>query len=161
MVGSSPYAVGSPSCSSYGMYPSSRYSGLCLNNGGSQPVHSPQNNIITQNTYTFKSERINPVVYQTYRKSNYNSFIQPQPQPQVANAAQAYQQALQTYQKTHSQQAYQRALQLYSQAYSAPTPIVSAKYYKPVQVVKTVTTPAYSNYNWSHFFRNGFTYKKK
>lgn len=148
------------------MYPSSRYSGLCQNNGGSQPVHSPQNNVITQNTYTFKSERINPVVYQTYRKpavtntvqpykSNFNTFIQPQAQPQAANAAQAYQQALQSYNKPHqtfaqSQQAYQRALQLYSQAYSAP-----------VQVVKTVTTPAYSNYNWSNFFRNGFTYKKK
>lgn len=151
VVGSSPYAVGSPSCSNYGMYPSSRYSGLCQNNGRT-PAHT--SNVITNtNTFTFKSERINPVVYQTYRK----------PAPTAAavtyksnysNAVSAYQQALQAYNSHQTQASYQRALQAYAVAYPSALPT----YYKPVQV-KTVQ-PGYSTYNWSNYIQNGFRYKK-
>lgn len=142
VVGSAPYAVGTPSCSSHGMYPSSRYSGLCVS---TQTVYTPNNEIITQNTYTFKSERINPTVYRNVKTgTNYNPYTYNQ--PQQTSAIEAYQQALQAYQNPNqsyesAQQNYQLALQAYSAAYSQPQ-----------------TTPSYSynrrnnNYDWSAYF---------
>lgn len=116
------------------MYPSSRYSGLCVN---TQSYYTPTRDVITQNTYTFKSERINPTVYRTVKTSpGYSRYV-----PTQTTAVQAYQRALQAYQNPQqsyesAQQNYQLALQAYAAAYQ--------------------TTPAYrqptARYNWAAYF---------
>lgn len=126
-----PYEVGSPSCQSYGMSPSSRYSGLCAS---TSTFYTPQNNIITQNTYTFKSERVNPVKYQTYRTNSAGAYTAP------LSAEQAYQQALANYNQPHStyeeaQQSYNTVLAAYNAAYSTPK---QSSYYS--------RSPSYSPY---------------
>lgn len=141
VVGVQPYAVGAPSCSNHGMYPSSKYSGLCVS---TQTVYAPNNQVITQNTYTFKSERINPTVYRTVTaQPTYNPYA-----TTPTSAVQAYQQALQAYQNPNqsyeeAQQNYQVAIQAYNQAYGQPQsqPQQSYSY-----------TPAVNNYDWSAYF---------
>lgn len=142
VVGVAPYAVGSPSCSIHGMYPSSRYSGLCV---GTQTVFTPSNGVITQNTYTFKSERINPTVYRSYNTApNYNYHAYKQTQQNTA--IQTYQQALQAYRNPNqsyesAQQNYQLALQAYSAAYSAPHTTSSHTFHQ-----------LSNNYDWNTYF---------
>lgn len=150
VVGSAPYEVGQPACSSFGMTPSSRYSGLCVT---TSTVYTPTNDIITQNTYTFKSERINPIVYKTIDEINainsnaissntyntnavspvntYNaySFVTTPPTPPPApvsiqvSPADVYQRALQAYQNPNqSYESAQRNYQIALQAYAAAYP---------------------------------------
>lgn len=145
VVGVAPYAVGAPSCINHGMYPSSRYSGLCVS---TQTVYTPTNDVITQNTYTFKSERINPTVYRTIKTAPSYSFYNHK-QSQQSSAIQTYQQALQAYQNPNqsyesAQQNYQLALQAYSAAYSSPQtqqPTPSYTYRQPS-----------NSYDWSLYF---------
>lgn len=68
------------------MQPSTRYSGLCSVFSGTLPEYNPENNFITQNTYTLKTERFNPPTYQVQNKikniftnpqSAFKSFVQP------------------------------------------------------------------------------------
>lgn len=68
------------------MQPSTRYSGLCSDFSGTIPEFNPENNFITQNTYTLKTERFNPPTYQVQNKikniftnpqSAFKSFVQP------------------------------------------------------------------------------------
>lgn len=150
VVGLKPYEVGTPACSSFGMYPSSRYSGLCIN---TRTVYTPQNNYITQNSYTFKSERLNPVRYETYNTKNNNGYVSPystgyysyKPAAQNQNTAVAvYQQALQAY--NNPNQSYEQALQNYQlvlQAYAAA--------YSPQQSFYSRSPAKVSNYNWSTY----------
>lgn len=143
VVGVAPYAAGTPSCSSHGMYPSSKYSGLCVS---SQTYYTPNNNVITQNTYTFKSERINPTVYRTVARPSYTPYAYKQ--PQRTTAIQAYQQALQAYQNPNqsyesAQRNYQIALQAYSAAYSTTQ--------APSTTTYRYSTPR-NNYDWSVYF---------
>lgn len=135
VVGSQPYTVGTPACSNFGMHPSAKYSGLCAS---TQTVYTPNNQVITQNTYTIKTERINPTIYQP---ATYNSYIQPQ-----SNAIQAYQHALQVYQNPsqtyqQAQQNYQLALQAYNRAYAQPHVSTSSYSYTPSKF-----------YDWSAYF---------
>lgn len=141
VVGHQPYSVGQPSCTTYGMYPSSRYSGLCVT---TSTGYTANNQIYTQNTYTIKSERINPTVYQQIPASTYTTFSQPQ-----STAVQAYQQALQLYQNptqtyNQAQQNYQLALQAYNRAYSVPQPSSTPSYYS--------SSPSVASYDWSAYF---------
>jgi len=142
VVGVAPYAVGTPSCSNHGMYPSSRYSGLCVS---TQTVYTPTHDVITQNTYTFKSERINPTVYRTIKTGqNYNFYTYKQ--PEQSSASQSYQQALQAYQNPNqsyesAQQNYQLALQAYSAAYSHTQPTPTYTFSQPS-----------NNYDWRAYF---------
>lgn len=121
------------------MNPSSRYSGLCIT---TSTGYTANNEIYTQNTYTIKSERINPTVYRPIQANpGYTTYRQPQ-----TTAIQAYQQALQQYQNPHqtfdqAQQSYQLALQAYNRAY-APAP--STYGYQ--------TSPAVAHYDWSAYF---------
>lgn len=108
------------------MYPSSRYNGLCVS---TQTIYTPTRDIITQNTYTIRSERINPTVYRTVK----TRYAQPQ-----TTAIQAYQRALQAYQNPNqsyesAQQHYQIALQAYAAAYQPA--------YRPT-----------NRYNWAAYF---------
>lgn len=128
MVGVNPYEVGTPSCSNFGMYPSSRYSGLCIN---TRTVYTPQNNYVTQNTYTFKSERLNPVRYETYTTKSNGGYVSPygsgyyfnKPAVQNTNTAiQVYQRALQAY--NNPQQSYEQALSNYQQVLQGITFII-------------------------------------
>lgn len=147
VVGSAPYEVGQPACSSFGMTPSSRYLGLCVT---TSTVYTPTNDIITQNTYTFKSERINPIVYKTIDEINsintinsnaissntyntnavspvntYNAyaFVTTPPTPPPApvsiqvSPAEVYQRALQAYQNPN--QSYESAQRNYQIALQA------------------------------------------
>lgn len=154
VVGSKPYEVGQPSCQSHGMYPSSRYSGLCIS---TQKYYTPQNEIITQNTYTFKTERINPVKYQTYKKNTFTGQTQyqaPVQQQQTSahdQAVQAYEQALADYNQPglsyeDAQEKYQIALQYYAAAYSQPKKQAqrrSGSYSRQ---------PTSQRYNWAAYF---------
>lgn len=148
VVGVQPYATGSPSCSSHGMAASSRYSGLCVS---SQTVYTPNNQVITQNTYTFKSERINPTVYRTV--SAYSPYsVAPQT---TTTAIQAYQQALQTYQNPsqtydQAQHNYQLAIQAYNQAYGSPHQTQTVQPYTYTQTVQP--TIRSNSYDWSVYF---------
>lgn len=151
VVGVNPYEVGTPSCSNFGMYPSSRYSGLCIN---SRSVYTPQNNYITQNTYTFKSERLNPVRYETYKTNSNVGYVSPynsyKPAAQNQNTAVGvYQRALQTYNNPHQSydqalQNYQSVLQAYASAYSPPQIQPQQSYYS--------RSTAPTSYNWSSNF---------
>lgn len=148
-MGSAPYAVGAPSCSNHGMHPSSRYSGLCVS---TQTVYTSNNEVITQNTYTFKSERINPPVYRTIKTPTFSPFTKPEPYQQPhSSPIQAYQQALQAYQNPNqsfesAQQNYQLALQAYSAAYTQPpTHPTQPSFF-------TRSTPSANNYNWNAYF---------
>lgn len=126
VVGIAPYAVGAPSCGSHGMYPSSRYSGLCVS---TQTLYTQNHGVITQNTYTLRTERIRPTVYRTVKtvpryttRQARRRYSQPH-----STAIQVYQQALRAYQNPRqsyesAQQNYQRALQAYSAAYQTTTP---------------------------------------
>lgn len=142
VVGHQPYSVGQPACTNYGMHPSSRYSGLCIT---TSTGYTANNEVYTQNTYTIKSERINPTVYQQVpASSGYNSYSHPR-----TTAVQAYQQALQQYQNpqqsyNQAQQNYQLALQAYNRAYSAPQPTSTPSYYP--------SSPSVANYDWSAYF---------
>lgn len=126
------------------MYPSSRYSGLCV---GTQTVYTPTNDVITQNTYTFKSERINPTVYRSYNTApNYNYHAYKQTQQNTA--IQTYQQALQAYRNPNqsyesAQQNYQLALQAYSAAYSAPQAHSTSSH---------TFNQLSNNYDWNAYF---------
>lgn len=144
VVGVQPYAVGTPSCSNHGMYPSSRYSGLCVS---TQTIYTPNNQVITQNTYTFKSERINPTVYRTIntQEPSFNPYATSQ-----TTAVQAYQQALQAYENPsqsfeQAQQNYQLAIQAYNRAYGQPQPQPQTQSYSYSQ-------PTQNSYNWSAYF---------
>lgn len=146
VVGHQPYAVGQPSCTNYGMSPSSRYSGLCVTTATGLTAN---NEVYTQNTYTIKSERVNPTVYQSVQSSpSYSSYSQPQ-----TTAVQAYQQALQQYQNPQqnydqAQQTYQLALQAYNRAYSTPQlPQVSSTPSYTYQ-----SNPSIGSYDWSAYF---------
>lgn len=125
------------------MYPSSKYSGLCVS---TQTVYAPNNQVITQNTYTFKSERINPTVYRTVTaEPAYNPYA-----ASPTSAVQAYQQALQAYQNPNqsydeAQQSYQVAIQAYNQAYGQPQA-------QPQPTPSYSYTPAANNYDWSAYF---------
>lgn len=155
VVGVDPYRVGTPSCSSFGMHPSSRYSGLCIN---SRTVYTPQSNYITQNTYTFKSERLNPVRYETYKTNSIGGYVSPynsgyysyKPAVQTQNTAvQVYQRALQTYNNPHQSydqalQNYQSVLQAYATAYSPPQSQPQQSYYS--------RSTAPTSYDWSSYF---------
>lgn len=68
------------------MQPSTRYSGLCSDYSGTLPEYNLDNNFITQNTYTLKTERFNPPTYQVQNKiknifnspqTAFKSFVQP------------------------------------------------------------------------------------
>lgn len=116
VVGVAPYAVGTPACSSHGMYPSSRYSGLCVS---TSTYYAANNNLITQRTYTLRTERLRPTVYRTVKpaRATYRRYTQPQ-----TTAIQSYRRALRAYQNPHqsydtAQRNYQRALQAYAAAY--------------------------------------------
>lgn len=154
VVGVDPYEVGTPSCSNFGMYPSNRYSGLCIN---TRTVYTPQNNYVTQNTYTFKSERLNPVRYETYKSNSNGGYANPYSsgyyshKPAVQNqntAVEVYQRALQAYNNPH--QSYEQALQHYQlvlQAYAAA--------YTPTQrqpQKSSYSRSTTSNYDWSTYF---------
>lgn len=119
--------------------------------------------MITQNTYTFKSERVNPTTYQTYRTNNnyqtpYStgySIKTPSIQPQLTysqnSAVQTYQQALQAYQSPHSsyadaQRSYQLALEAYAAAYSKPK--------RQPKQISYYRQPARSSYDWSSLYRH-------
>lgn len=130
VVGVAPYAVGTPACTSYGMYPSSRYSGLCVT---TSTYYAPNNNFITQRTYTLRTERLRPTVYRTVspvRRSTYRRYTQPQ-----TSAIQSYRRALRAYQNPHqsydlAQRNYQRALQAYAAAYqTSPATYSYSRYY--------------------------------
>lgn len=149
-----PYEVGTPSCSSFGMYPSQRYSGLCIN---TQRVYTQQNNYVTQNTYTFKSERVNPVRYETYKTGGDSGYVHPfnagyysrKTATQNQNTAvEVYQRALHTYNNPH--QSYQQALtnyQLVLQAYAAA---YSPTQRQPQQNI--YSHPTTSTYDWSSYY---------
>lgn len=154
VVGHQPYAVGAPSCSNHGMYPSSKYSGLCVS---TQTVYA-NNQVITQNTYTIKTERINPTVYQPVQASpSYTTYTQPQ-----TTAIQAYQHALQVYQNPNqsyeqAQQNYQLALAAYNRAYPQAAQQISADTsyaYTPTRSISTSgsTTSNQHSYDWSAYF---------
>lgn len=125
------------------MAASSRYSGLCVS---SQTVYTPDNQVITQNTYTFKSERINPTVYRTVPSYSPYSVAAPQ-----TTAVQAYQHALQAYQNPRqsyeqAQQSYQLAIQAYNQAYGSPQRTQPAQTYTYTQPIVR------NNFDWSAYF---------
>lgn len=136
------------------MYPSDRYSGLCIN---TQAVYTPQNNYVTQNTYTFKSERLNPVRYQTYKTNNNGGYFNRhssgyylhKPNAQKQNTAlEVYQRALQAYNNPHQSydqalQHYQLVLQAYAAAYSPPQR-------QPQQQFYGLSTTSSSD--WSSYF---------
>lgn len=178
VVGTAPYAVGAPSCSTHGMNPSSKYSGLCVT---TQTIYTSNNNIITQNTYTFKSEHVNPTVYRikTTSETQYSQperYIQPKqysapqqytssqqyappqqyssPQKDQTSAIEAYQQALSAYQNPHqsfdsAQQNYQLALQAYAEAYpTTPQQTTKSPYVAPMRR----NIPSANNYDWSVYF---------
>ncbi|XP_031631725.1 venom allergen 5 [Contarinia nasturtii] len=146
VVGHQPYAVGAPSCSNHGMYPSSKYSGLCVS---TQTVYT-NNQVITQNTYTIKTERINPTVYQPVQaRPTYTTYQQPQ-----TTAIQAYQQALQVYQNPNqsyeqAQHNYQLALAAYNRAY--PSAATSYTYTPSISTSGSTTSNQHS-YDWSAYF---------
>lgn len=179
MVGSAPYEVGQPACSSYGMTPSSRYSGLCVT---TSTVYTPTNDIITQNTYTFKSERINPIVYKTIDEINSNaissnayntnavspvntynaySFVTtpptapPAPVSIQVSPVENYQRALQAYQNPNqsfesAQRNYQIALQAYSAAYPSAAGTQNSQ---PTTGYYTTSVRRTSNpYDWSAYY---------
>lgn len=105
------------------MYPSSRYSGLCVS---TSTYYAANNNIITQNTYTLRSERLRPTVYRTVSpvRTTYHRRRYTQPQ---TTAIQAYRHALRAYQNPNqsydaAQRNYQRALQAYAAAYQTAPP---------------------------------------
>lgn len=150
------------------MLPSNRYNGLCLN-VNTQTFYGPQNNVITQNTYTFKSERVNPPKYQTYRKTattqtpyntvySYKNLFPTQPQSYAsADPGQAYQQALDAYNQPNlSYEQQEQAYRVVLSTYAA----LQKHEQQPVQ--QTYTTRSYyqrpattrSRYDWSAYFRH-------
>lgn len=132
------------------MYPSSKYTGLCVS---TQKYYGANNNVITQNTYTLRSERLRPTVYQTQQTikpaparttapapttttTTYRRYTPPQ-----TNAIQAYRLALRAYQNPNqSYDAAQRNYQLALQAYAAAYPTSPA------------TTYSYKNNNNNHAY---------
>lgn len=156
MVGVNPYEVGTPSCSNFGMYPSSRYSGLCIN---TRTVYTPNNNYVTQNTYTFKSERLNPVRYETYKTSRNGGYVNPyssvyysrKPTSKNQNTAvEVYQRALQTY--NNPQQSYEQALQNYQLVLQAYAAAYSPPQVQPQQNIHSRSTVSSSKYDWNNYF---------
>lgn len=111
------------------MYPSSKYTGLCVS---TQTFYGTNNNVITQNTYTLRSERLRPTVYQTVKPARATTYARRYTPPQ-STAIQAYRLALRAYQNPNqsydaAQRNYQRALQAYAAAY--PTSPATTYSYK-------------------------------
>lgn len=179
MIGVNPYSVGPPACNNYGMQPSTRYSGLCLN-FNSQTYYTPQNNVITQNTYTFKSERVNPPKYQTFKKTpttqtpyntvySYKTLFQPQqPQTFTTDPDQAYLDALNAYNKPNlsyedAEQAYRTVLSTYAAVQNKPAQQEVQQQQQQHHQQQSKTTSfarsfyrptVRSRYDWSVYFRH-------
>lgn len=178
VVGSAPYEVGQPSCQSHGMQSSSSYAGLCV---GTSHSYAPNHDIITHDTYTFKSEHVNPTVYHTIKTStighpdfnthsdfglgnDYNPFSYKVHQPTYAHqpahtAVQSYQNALQAYHNPHqsldsAQNSYQLALQAYSAAYPSHTTThaTTSPYFSTHTHPVTAGYTTGAGYDWSSYF---------
>lgn len=130
------------------MNPSSRYSGLCVS---SQNYYSSNNDVYTQNTYTFRSDRINPTRY--ISGTGFDSFSsfnsQSSPIQSFQQALQAYQNPSQSYES--AQNNYQLAIQAYTSSYPSSSPPTAAPSFfgtsTPASSFYGTSTPAPSFFN--------------